>query len=129
MGEPDDVLYSGDWLTARAMRRSNGTLPAADWADALDSRGQGQVKAAFAVLENTLRSNRPPAGRAVEVYKPVWELRVTKAGGTPPHHRLFYVRARRTVWVTHGFTKQSNKTPQREISKAVQIYEEWLEGK
>jgi phage-related protein len=107
------------------MRLPNGDSPAKDWVTGLDGKGIGQLGAAFRILENTLRSNRPPAGRAVEIRKPIWELRVTKAGGKPPHHRLFFVRERRTIWVTHGFTKKSNRTPSGEVKRAGRIHSEW----
>jgi hypothetical protein len=59
------VLYAGEWLTVRAMRRRNGTYPAKEWADGLDKKGRGQLLAAATILETTLRANRPP--RRVEL--------------------------------------------------------------
>lgn len=124
----DGVLYAGEWLTIRAMRRSNRSYPAKEWADGLDKKGQGQLQAA-AIMETTLRANRPPAGRAglVEASKHgLWELRVTKAGSTPPHLRLLYLRRGQTLWAANGFTKQQNKLTTREIAEGDSIALEWL---
>lgn len=127
--EDDDILFQGDWLTIRAMRRLNGSLPAREWFDGLDEQGQAKVLAAGKVLETTLRSGRPPAGRAGKVTNSktgVWELKVTKPGSTPPHLRLFYLRKGRTLWAACGFTKQQNKLTAQEISTGDRIAEEWL---
>ena len=125
----DDVIYAGEWLTIRAMRRSNRTCPAKEWVDGLDKKGKGQLQAAAAILETTLRASRPPAGRAglVDASKyGLWELRVTKAGSTPPHLRLLYLRRGQTLWAANGFTKKQNKLTSREIAEGDSIALEWL---
>lgn len=129
--DADDVLYEGEWLTVRAMRRRNGDLPAKDWYDALDARGRGQVRAAAAVLENTLQSGRPPAGRAEKIPQSehgLSELRVTKAGSTPPHLRVLFLRQDRTLWAAVGFTKTQNRLTKAEISAGDSVAGEWLTG-
>jgi hypothetical protein len=130
LSEEDDLLYDGDWLEIRAMRRRNGDLPAKDWANGLDKRGKGQLMAAAEIIENTLRSGRPPAGRAVKVASSacgLWELKVTKPGGTAPHLRLLYLRHGRTLWAAVGFTKQKNRLEQRDVDAGDAVATEWLE--
>jgi hypothetical protein len=125
----DDVLYEGAWLTVRAMRRRNGTMPSKEWLDNLDHRGKGQFLAAAQIMETTLSSGRPPAGRAEQVRRSnvgLWELRVTRAGGTPPHLRAFYLRRERTIWMATGITKQQNDLTNRDIQAADAIAAEWL---
>lgn len=127
--EDDDILFQGDWLTIRAMRRPNGALLAKEWFDGLDEQGQAKVLAAGKILETTLRSGRPPAGRAEKVTTSrtgIWELKVTKPGSTPPHLRLFYLRKGRTLWAACGFTKQKNRLTAREVEAGDRIAEEWL---
>lgn len=126
----DDLIYAGEWLTIRAMRRRNGTLPAKEWADGLDKKGRGQLLSAAAIMETTLRAYRPPAGRAEQVKASemgLWELRVTKAGSTPPHLRLLFLRRGQTLWAAHGFTKQQNKLAARDIAQGDSIALEWLQ--
>ncbi len=125
----DDVIYGGEWLKIRAIRRRNGTYPAKEWADGLDKKGKGQLLAAATILETTLRANRPPAGRAglVDASKQnLWELRVTKAGSTPPHLRLLFMRRGQTLWAANGFTKQQNKLSSTDIALGDSIALEWL---
>ena len=132
-GEEDDALYRGEWLTIRAMRTSNGRLPAKEWLDGLQKTDYGKFLAAAKVMETTLRVNRPPAGRAETIQgssQGLWELRITpkgKKGG--PHLRMAYRREARTLWVAHGFTKQSNKLDTRDIRTADSVAEQWKEGK
>ena len=129
-GEDDDLLYDGDWLEIRAMRRRNGELSAKTWADGLDKKGKAQLMAAATIIETTLRSGRPPAGRAEKVVGSacgLWELKVTKPGGTAPHLRLLYLRRGRTLWAAVGFSKQKNRLEQRDIEAGDAVTREWLE--
>lgn len=103
-------------------------MPAKEWAEGLDNRGTGQLLAAATVIETTLRSGRPPAGRAESVRASklgLWELKVTKPGGTPPHLRVLYVRRRTTLWAANGFTKQTNELSIQDIRQAERILKEW----
>jgi hypothetical protein len=129
--EDEDLLYDGDWLEIRAMSRRNGDLPAKTWADGLDKKGKAQLMAAATVIETTLRSGRPPAGRAEKVVGSacgLWELKVTKPGSTPPHLRLLYLRDGQTLWAAVGFTKQKNKLAQSDIDAGGAVAREWLEA-
>jgi hypothetical protein len=127
----DDTIYRGEWLTIRAMRRRSGSLPAKEWADGLGKKGTGQLIAASEIMETTLRTNRPPAGRAEKVASSqtgLWELRVTRAGSSPPHLRLLYIRRGQTLWAAHGFTKQKNQLEKKEVDMGDSIVREWMEG-
>ena len=126
----DDTLYQGPWLTVRAMTLPGGRRPAKEWHDSLDKRGKGQFAAAFATLEASLSSGRPPAGRMSRVTtsaQGLSEVRVTKAGGTPPHLRVFAVREGRTLWLATGITKTSNRLDPRDIAEADGIVGTWRE--
>lgn len=124
-----DVLYQGDWLTIRAMRARNGRLPAKEWLDGLQKAHQAKFLAAAEVIETTLRIKRPPAGRLEPIKgssQGLSELRITpkgKKGG--PHLRMACLRQRRTLWVAHGFTKQSNALDRRDINAADSVAEQW----
>lgn len=128
--EGDDVLYAGDWLTIRAMRRRNGHMPAVEWWQSLDKRGKGQFLAAARIVENTLQSRRPPAGRLEKVAGTkigLLEFRVTKKGARPPHLRLLVLRQGRTLWAAHGFTKQKNHLEEKDLELGERIAREWRE--
>lgn len=126
--EADDILYKGEWLTVRAITRPGGDCPAGEWFLSLDGKGKGQFLAAAKVLETSLRSKRPPAGRAGAITNStegLWELRITKKGGKPPHLRAFYVREGQVLWIATGITKKKNKLAARDIREADSIVAEW----
>jgi len=127
----DDVLYGGDWLIFRAMRRRNGKLPAKEWFDGLDKRGMGRFLARVANVESSWRSGRPPGDAIgkIEISScGLWELRVTPKGGTPPHLRALYLRRERTMWLADGFTKRSNDLKERDVARGDTIAAEWLDN-
>ncbi|GIU97433.1 MAG: hypothetical protein KatS3mg013_1236 [Actinomycetota bacterium] len=126
----NDTLYAGEWLTIRAMRRRNGHMPAVEWWEALDKQGKARFLAAAAVVENTLRAGRPPAGRLEKVEGSkvgLLEFRVTPKGGRPPHLRLLVLRRERTLWAANGFTKQKNRLQRADLNLGERIANEWLE--
>ncbi|MCU1622074.1 MAG: hypothetical protein JWL79_919 [Frankiales bacterium] len=129
--EEEDCIWRGDWLTVRAMRRTNGSLPGKEWADGLSAKGTGQLMAACQIMETSLRSSRPPAGRAEKLGTSdngLSELRVTKPGSTAPHLRLMFIRRGQTLWVADGFTKQKNRLTAAEIAASDSVASEWLNG-
>ena len=126
--DDDDILFHGEAFVLRAMRRSNGSSPALEWFDALDNPRKARVAAAFKTYENTLIAKRPPAGRACKVVtsrEGLWELRVTKQGGSPPHLRMLFTRIENTLWVAHGFTKQKNALEQKDVDFGDSITQDW----
>lgn len=127
--DSDDIIYTGDWIAVRAMTRTNGQMPAKTWVHGLNKKGYGQFLAALRILETTLRSGRPPAGRA-ELVKTskhrLMELKVTKPGSTPPHLRLMYLQKGPVLWAAIGFTKKSNGLSKREVAAADEMTREWL---
>lgn len=106
-------------------------MPAMEWAKSLDKKGTGQLLAAARVLENSLQSGRPPAGRAERIVRStteLWELKVTKPGSTPPHLRLLFVRKGQTLWAATGFTKQTNKLRAQDIRAGDRVVTDWIGG-
>jgi len=114
------------------MRKSNGRLPAKDWAETLDKRGAGQFLAAAEVFDNCVRAGRPPSGRAEKIIGSkagLWELKVTKPGSSPPHLRLLYLREGNTLWAAIGVTKKSNKLKQKDVNAGDSVAADWKRGK
>ena len=53
---------------------------------------------------------------------PLWEIRILGKDNI----RVFYaVPMKNSVIVLHGFVKKSQKTPKKELSKAISYYQEW----
>src|SRR5438874_987493 len=108
----DDLICRVEGLEVRAMRHRNGKYPAKEWADALDNRGTGQLHAVARIVANSLDTGRSPAGRLSKIpgsRHGLYELRVTPAGGTPPHLRLLCIRKGRILYAAHGLTKTQNR--------------------
>lgn len=127
----DDVLYGGEWLRVRAMRRRNGSLPAKEWFDGLDKRGTARFLARCANVENSLRAGRPPGeaiGKIEGSATGLWELRVTPKGSTPPHLRALYLRRERTLWLATGLIKTSNELKKRDIAQGDSVAAEWIDN-
>jgi phage-related protein len=126
----DDLLWRGERFEIRAMRRRNGSYPAKEWVDGLEKKGQALFLVAAKITETNFQSGRP-GDRAEKVKTSsagLWELKVTKPGSAPPHHRMLFVRDGDVLWATHGFTKKTNKLPQAEIETGDRIAAEWKEG-
>jgi hypothetical protein len=129
--EDESLLYVGEFISIRAITRLSGASPAKDWLDGLDKTGKAKFYSAAKILENSIRSNRPPSGRAEKIVGSrtgLWELKVTPAGGSPPHLRLLYVREGQVLWAATGFKKQSNKLRAQDIRQGETIVNEWKGG-
>lgn len=128
--DEDDLLWEGERFEIRAMRRQNGSYPAKEWVGGLDKKGRALLEVAAKITETNFLSGRP--GDRTEKIEAssegLWELKVTKPGSSPPHHRMLFVRQGNVFWATHGFTKKSNKLPQKEIDTGDRIAAEWKEG-
>jgi hypothetical protein len=127
-----DLIARGEQglLEIRAMRLPGGSIPARDWYRSLNKKGIGQVKAVASIIETNYLSHRPAAGRASAVPRSrnnLIEIRVTPAGATAPHLRLFAVRRRMRLFAACGITKKSNKLRPQDIEAAERIADQWIE--
>ncbi len=128
VGSGDDDLFTGTWLRVRPMQLPGGSQPARVWLDGLPASQLARFLAVCQAVETSLRSNRPAAGRTEKVKNSsegLIELKITKPGGTPPHLRAFYIRDGRALWVTHGFTKTTNKLRASDIAEGDSIAKRW----
>ena len=94
----------------------NGKSPAEAFLQQLDNKSVAKVFKLLERLEQTGRLTFPHA-RKLEGHKGLWELRVKTAKGAI---RIFYVYWKQSsVILVSGFVKKSQKTPKRELEKAV----------
>ncbi len=129
-GEQDDLIYSGQSFTLRAMRRSSGRMLAMEWYVELELRYQARVQAAAMNLDRSLASGRP-AGRLdfVKNSTPrLSEFRITKAGGSPPHLRMLGLMKRGIFWAAIGIKKKSDELRRTDIEAAQRVTMEWLDA-
>lgn len=126
-----DCIFVGDSISVRAMARPDGSMPACDWVSSLDSRGKGQLIAVCRVMDHSITSGRPPAGRSGPVHVSrcgLHELKVTAPGGSGPHLRLLYLRLENTLWVADGFKKQKNRLSRADVLRTDNVAREWLDS-
>lgn len=94
----------------------NGKSPAEDFLGELDDKTVAKIYKLIERLESEGRLLFPHA-RKLEGYKGLWEMRVLSQRGAV---RVFYVYWERdTILLVSGFMKKSQKTPARELERAV----------
>lgn len=127
--DDDDVLYRGSWLTIRAVRKRNGRMPAKEWYENdLEVRDQTRFQAAARMFQEDLLSGRR-SGRMTTVTDSrhrLTEFRITPGGGRGPHLRMLGIIDGQTVWVAHGFKKQTNRMNRQDIDKADGVMDDSL---
>lgn len=103
----------------------NGRQPVREYIDSLDKKMQAKTFRSIALLEEFGNELRPPDSKHLE--EGVFELR-TSMGGTAGRVLYFFFDGGEIV-LTHGFLKKSQKTPRREIERAMRYREDYLRQK
>ena len=104
-------------------KQSNGHVPVHEYLDTLEEKYQVKIVAYIELL-------RAHGGRLYEPYAKhikgsLWELRVDFSRLAS---RIFYFLAtKKRIVLLHAFMKKTAKTPAREIEKAEQYYQEYLQ--
>lgn len=126
------MLWDGEWLKVRAMRKANGRSPAQEWLDVADATSQGRFLAAMKVIETSWRSGRQVPDRVspLEASKQgLSEIRLTPKGSKAPHLRALGKRDGQTLWVATVFKKQTNQLKKKDINQGDLVAEDWAKGK
>ena len=127
MPNADLILTSGP-LELRAMDDGSGGYPAMRWYEGLEPRLKARVMARLDNISNSLQGGRPDQALAVlrGSRAGLLEMRVTPAGGRPPHLRLFVLRRGMTLWAAGGMKKQANRVKPGDWRSAENAALEWL---
>jgi hypothetical protein len=127
MLDADLILTSGP-LELRAMDDGRGGYPAMRWYEGLEPRLQARVMARLDNISNSLQSGRPDQALAVlrGSRAGLLEMRVTPAGGRPPHLRLFVLRRGTTLWAAGGMKKQADRIKPGDWRSAENLALDWL---
>jgi hypothetical protein len=133
---PDDLLEQlpDSGLEIRAMKRSNGRLPAKLWYEELTEKEQGKVGACAKTWYTSQTTSRPAGGPKFNVVggssHRLYELRPTPHGsrGRPPLRMLVLLEGK-VVWVALGLTKTGTKLRPQDIQRADRITSEWKAGR
>lgn len=106
-------------------KKKDGSIPVLDYLLSLDTKMRAKVFSEIELLEKHGPKLREPYVKAIkgEQYKGLFELRVKFASNIS---RIFYFTYRQNTFVLlHGFTKKTEKTPQRELDRALRYKEDY----
>jgi phage-related protein len=98
-----------------------GRRPVEDWLLTLEVKDRARVRRAFGLLESYGTRLTMPYARHLR--GKLWELRV--AAGRQDYRVLYAAAAGRRFILLHGFTKQTAKTPARELEIAEQRWADY----
>ena len=102
-------------------RLPNGVAPVEGFIDGLPPKLRAKTMRALELLEDKGADLREPYSK--ELKDGLFELRIRFSNDISRVFYFFYVGKR--VIVTNGFVKKTQKTPRREIEKALRFKRDW----
>jgi len=121
------IVFHAEWLEFRVLAIGRRPSAVAAFLGSFSERDQMDFEIAARILDRSLRTGRPPSGRAERAEGSptgLFELKVTPPGRRGPQKRLLYVRRSRTIWLVSGVDKRSPKLRRSDIEHADRIVKE-----
>ncbi len=116
-----DPLVTGPCAVVAYARRTNGATPAKDYIENLQRSDQAKLAKSFIKIAQVMRISNPERFRKLGgTSGKIYEFKVH------PGIRILCFQQGRTWYLTHGFNKQTGKTPPGEIRRAETIMGEHL---
>jgi len=110
-----------DWQV-EYYKKENGDIPVLDFLLTLEAKMRAKAFNEIELLEKHGPELREPYVKSIKG-KGLFELRIKFASDI---NRIFYFTYRQKTFVLlHGFTKKTEKTPQREIERALRYKEDY----
>lgn len=110
-----------DWQV-EYYKKENGDIPVLDFLLSLEAKMRAKAFSEIELLEKHGPDLREPYVKPIKG-KGLFELRIKFASDIS---RIFYFTYRHKTFVLlHGFTKKTQKTPQREIERALRYKEDY----
>ena len=103
----------------------NGKIPVEEFIASLDKEHKAKVRRNLKLLEMNGNMLRMPFSKPLE--EGIFELRTQFKDGIS-RVCYFFVYGRKII-LTHGFIKKTQRTPQKEINKAISIRELYFKNK
>ena len=106
---------------------TSGNIPVFDFIKSLPAKHQAKVYREIDLLESFGINLSFPHTSKLEgdKYKKLWELRIKS--GSDISRIFYFTYINNTFILLHGFVKKSNKTPIRELDKAISYMNDYLE--
>jgi len=114
----EDVLKRGPCAIVAYARRLKGSRPAKDYIENLQQQHQATLARSFKQLANT--GSIVNKERFRKLRGKIWEFKVH------PGVRVLCFQQGKSWLLTHGFKKQGEKTPTKEIERAENIRDEHM---
>ena len=105
--------------------KENGETPFLDYLDSLDVKSRAKVLRAITIVEDF--GVHSPPGYIDHLDDGIYELRVKFSSNI--FRCLYFHFSNNKYIITHGFTKKTQKTPSREITKSKEYRKDYLERK
>ena len=116
-----DPLVKGPCAAVAFARRANGKRPAKEYIEDLGRKDQAKLAKSFTKIAAIGRIGNPERFRKLGgTSGKIYEFKVH------PGRRVLCFQQDRTWYLTHGFDKQTGKTPPKEIQRAEAIMGEYL---
>lgn len=106
-------------------KKENGDVPVRDYLLTLDAKMRAKAFSEIELLVKHGSQLKEPYVKPIkgERYKGIFELRVKFASDIS---RIFYfIYHEKTFVLLHGFTKKTEKTPRRELERALRYKEDY----
>ena len=113
-----------DWQV-EYYKKVNGKIPVVDYLLSLNAKMRAKVFSEIELLEQHGTNLREPYAKQIKgkKYKDLFELRIKFSNDIS---RIFYFTFKNNTFVLlHGFTKKSEKTPEKELDKALRYKEDY----
>ena len=113
-----------DWQV-EYYKKVNGKIPVVDYLLSLNAKMRAKVFSEIELLEKHGTNLREPYAKPIKgkKYKDLFELRIKFSNDIS---RIFYFTFKNNTFVLlHGFTKKSEKTPEKELDKALRYKEDY----
>ncbi len=104
---------------------NDNKCPIESFIDSLDLKMQAKVLRMIALLKVHGNDLREPYSKHLK--SGIFELRISQ--GSDISRVLYFFMANKTIILTNGFIKKTNKTPQNEINKAIRYREDYFNRK
>lgn len=116
-----DPLVKGPCAAVAYARRANGKRPAKDYIENLKQEDQAKLAKSFIKIAHVIRISNPEKFRKLGgASGKIYEFKVH------PGIRVLCFQQSKIWYLTHGFDKQTGKTPPKEIQRAETIMAEHL---
>ena len=102
--------------------KENGEVPFEGFMEDLPAKLRAKVLRDIDLLERFGNELREPYSKALG--NDIFELRTIM--GNDSTRTLYFFFVDRKIVITHGFVKKQNKTPRREIERAMEYRRDWL---